>query len=299
MIADVAFSVGDVLQFESQTPGGSYLVDRINDPTFQGLVSNGNWNHVVLQDQSLAYTTTAYFSAAYQLDSIIKGNNPCAQTMFYITWGRADAMAGFYPSYYAMDCIIESNYMQAANNLNAEVTPVGAIWRHLRLNYPSIELFASDGSHPSVAGTYAAACGFYASLFRKDPSLATFNSTITPADAAIIRAAAKLVVYDNLNQWNIGVYDSLLNGGCTETGVEMIDGAMHFSVYPNPTNAIITIEKSPLETTSAYTIVNQWGEVVLRKTSHTTVTTLDLSNLPAGLYFLATDNRVLKIIKQD
>ncbi len=69
----------------------------------------------------------------------------------------------------------------------------------------------ADESHPSVAGSYAAACCFYSSLFRKDPTLVTFNPSLPPADAANIRAAARLIVYDSLMNWHIGEYDPVAN----------------------------------------------------------------------------------------
>ena len=42
----------------------------------------------------------------------------------------------------------------------------GMAWKHTRDQQPSINLYSSDGSHPSVAGTYLAACTFYATLFQ-------------------------------------------------------------------------------------------------------------------------------------
>jgi PKD repeat protein len=62
-----------------------------------------------------------------------------------------------------------------------------------------------------MAGTYAAACSFYATLFRKDPTAITFNSNLSTKDAANIRIATKLMVYDSLKNWHIGEYDPLAN----------------------------------------------------------------------------------------
>lgn len=47
---------------------------------------------------------------------------------------------------------------------------------------------------PSVAGTYAAACCFYTTIFRKDPTLISFNSSLTTIEADSIKMAAKLIV---------------------------------------------------------------------------------------------------------
>jgi len=46
---------------------------------------------------------------------------------------------------------------------------VGPAWMLVREKRPELELYISDGSHPSAAGSYLAACTFYATLFRASP----------------------------------------------------------------------------------------------------------------------------------
>ncbi|HMZ90641.1 MAG TPA: PKD domain-containing protein, partial [Chitinophagales bacterium] len=75
-----------------------------------------------------------------------------------------------------------------------------------RDTHPEIELYIGDGSHPSAAGSYAAACTFYAAIFRNDPTLITYDFTLPADQAHIIREATKLVVYDSLASWYIGTY---------------------------------------------------------------------------------------------
>jgi PKD repeat protein len=70
-----------------------------------------------------------------------------------------------------------------------------------------LELYQSDESHPSEAGTYAAACSFYTVFFGKDPSNVTFKSTLLLADLVSIRNAAKTTVFDQLLQWHIGEFN--------------------------------------------------------------------------------------------
>src|SRR6476620_6456737 len=110
-------------------------------------------------------------------------------------------------TYVGMDSVLRMRYMELADSFNAVVSPAGAVRRYVRQNYPGIELYQADGSHPSVAGTYAAACCFYAALVRKDPSATTFNSTLSATDASNIKAAAQTVVFDSLSKWGLGVKD--------------------------------------------------------------------------------------------
>jgi len=81
------------------------------------------------------------------------------------------------------------------------------LWNYIRTTYPEIGLYAADQSHPSQAGSYAAACSFYTVIFREDPVNITFNYNLDPIVAQQIRDAAKVVVYDELLEWNVGSYD--------------------------------------------------------------------------------------------
>lgn len=78
----------------------------------------------------------------------------------------------------------------------------GATWKYIRQSFPSIELYQSDESHPSVAGTFAGACTFYSSIFKKNPAAITYNAGLAVNVADSIRKAAKRIVYDSLASWH-------------------------------------------------------------------------------------------------
>ncbi len=233
MISDAANSTGDTLIFDSNAPGGYTLQQHSVDATSLSKIAVGNWDDVVLQEQSqmpsfpISQVETDVFPYAHNLDSIIHSENSCAETIFYMTWGRkngdASNCATWPPvcTYSGMDSLLRLRYMMMADSNNAVVSPVGAVRNYLRQNFPLIELYQTDESHPSVEGTYAAACCFYATIYRKDPTLITFNSTILAADAANIRNAAKLVVYDSLLNWHIGEYDPFANFNYTSNGTQI------------------------------------------------------------------------------
>lgn len=223
MIADVAVSTGDTLLFDSNAPGGYTLQGHSTNATSLAKIAAGNWDYVVLQEQSqypsfpINRVEAEVFPYAHILDSLINAQNSCAETVFYMTWGRkngdASNCASWPPvcTYTGMDSLLNLRYRMMAENNNAILSPVGAVWKHIRQNFPLIDLYQADESHPSVAGTYAAACSFYTTLFRKDPTLIAFNSTLSPTDAVNIRAATKLIVYDSLMNWHIGEYDPSAN----------------------------------------------------------------------------------------
>jgi hypothetical protein len=231
LTADVAASVGDELLFASNTPGGHTLQGHSSNPTSLNLLMQGNWDHVVLQEQSqlpsfpLTQVEVQVFPYAKLLDSLVHLYNPCGRTLFYMTWGRengdASNCASWPPvcTYAGMDSLLQLRYLMMAAENAAEVSPVAAVWRHLRTHAPGISLYQGDGSHPSLAGSYAAACCFSTAIFRRDPLLITHDGGLSPADAATIRQAVRTVVYDDPTPWSIGAYDPVAAFEATVSGL--------------------------------------------------------------------------------
>jgi PKD repeat protein len=213
VVGDMARSTGDSLYSMNSTIGGYTLEDHLNDSNSTDLIKNGGWDFVVLQDQSQRPSFPTYdYYYGYELCNITKEYNPCARPLFYMTWGRKNGDASncsVWPpvcTYSGMDSLLALTYLDLAGFNDAEVSPVGAVWKYIRLNHPAIELYQPDESHPSLAGTYLAACTFYTSIFKKDPTQITFNSTLSGIDADNIRQAVKLIVYDSLSVWDFGNY---------------------------------------------------------------------------------------------
>lgn len=219
IIANLASSGGATLNWQSSSLPGYTLQQHSNNSTTLGLIQIGGWDYVVLQEFSqypsepLPTVEVSVYPYARFLHSQVNSYNASARTMFYMTWGRRDGDADRCArlpevcTYIGMDDLTRDRYMYMAQDNQAEVSPVGAVWRYIRQNYPSIELYGSDGSHPSEAGSYAAACSFYAVIFRKNPALLTYDFTLTATVADNIRKAAKAVVFDNLSNWYVGAYD--------------------------------------------------------------------------------------------
>lgn len=210
IIHDVAISSGDTLVFDSYSPEGYQLIDHSIDPTSQSKIVAGGWDYVVIQGQSQEPITlpNQFYNAGSALYNLVKQYNPCAVTMPYMTWGRKNGDASncvTFPlmcTYQGMDTTLRYHYLKLTSFINGEVSPVSVVWNYLRQKFPGIELYQADESHPSLSGSYAAACCFYAMLFKKDPTLITFDFGLTARDASIIRNAAKTQVFDSLHRWD-------------------------------------------------------------------------------------------------
>jgi PKD repeat protein len=227
---DVAASVGDTLDTDSNTIGGYTFEMHLQNAVTLSKIEAGGWDYVVLQEQSqlpsfpIEQVDTEVFPYAKRLDSLVHAFSSCGRSMFYMTWGKefgdTSNCASWPPvcTYDGMDSLLRLRYMMMADSNNAVVSPVGAVRHYIIEHYPSIALYVSDQSHPTEAGTYAAACTFYTAIFRKDPSLITYNFTLSDSDAAHIRLAAKLVAYDSMAYWHIGQYEPKAQATYTITG---------------------------------------------------------------------------------
>jgi len=56
-----------------------------------------------------------------------------------------------------------------ARKLHADVAPIGLAWERAWQERPDLLLYAQDGAHPNVAGTYLMACVLYATILKKSP----------------------------------------------------------------------------------------------------------------------------------
>ena len=273
IVADIANSTGDTVIVDSNTPGGYTLEAHSTNATSLSQIKQGKWDFVVLQEQSqrpslpIAEVQANTFPYARILDSIINKYNPCSETIFYMTWGRKfgdGEYCGTSPdvcTYEGMDSLLRLRYMTMAETNKALISPVSVAWKYIRQNYPLIELYNPDNSHPSLAGSYLAACCFYTAIFRKNPTLITNDYTLPPADAAAIRLAVKKIMYDSLLSWHIGEYDPITNfnfvvaEGNAVAFKNLSKNAMSYkwnfgdgntSIEPNPTHTYATNGNYPV-----------------------------------------------------
>ena len=219
IINSLANAGGDTLVHTSSTPGGAQLIHQVSNATTLNAIRQGNWDFVIIQEQSQkpsfspAQVAADVLPYATQLNDSITAHNPCAETVFFMTWGRKNGdqtNCATYPplcTYTGMQARLRSSYLLMADENQGICTPVGAAWQVVRDSFPLIELYNADESHPSYAGSYLAACTFYASLFKKSPVGLNFYGNLSAADAQALQRIAAMVVLDSLPNWYIGAYD--------------------------------------------------------------------------------------------
>jgi len=143
-----------------ETPGGCTFEQHWKSGKALKAIQSRKWDVVVLQENSNlpARNKAAMFEYARLLHAAV--TNQGAQALLFMTWS--------WPTPKDQPAITAA-YQELARELPARLAPVGAAWDATLKAHPSIRLFAKDNHHPSPAGTYLAACVFYAVIYGRSP----------------------------------------------------------------------------------------------------------------------------------
>jgi hypothetical protein len=213
MLQSFAAAGGDTLVFDQSDPGGYTLQDHSTYAPTLAKITAQQWDIVVVQEQSELpsfpplQVDTMVYPYAHILDSLVKANDSCTQTMFMMTWGHQNgdpANCVSYPvicTYEGMQQRLRESYLQMTQDNNAIVAPVGAAWKVVWDSFPAINLYQPDSSHPSVAGSYLQTCVLYASIFHKPALGCSYTGGLATTDARTLQRIADKVTLDSLAQW--------------------------------------------------------------------------------------------------
>ena len=163
LVADLAAAAEPptTIVVESIVAGGASLRRHWNAGTAQASLAKSAWDHVVLQEQStLPIKSPKRYHENVRLfaPEIAKHR---ALTWLYLTWSRRHV-----PEAQAQ---LTAAVMAIAAEVHARVVPVGTAWHAALRHEPEVPLYADDGSHPSAAGSYLAACTFFVAMFGQRP----------------------------------------------------------------------------------------------------------------------------------
>ena len=184
-------------------------------------LNNGNWDWVVLQDQSQIpgfprsqAEWVASKDGAIELAEVIEDNG--GETVLMMTWGRrnGDSTNSWrFPDFSTMQDELESGYLDyrdniSANGGNAWVAPVGLAFEHIHDKIVAeggtptnsgntfYNLYTGDGSHPSLSGSYLAAVVLYATITGNDPVGLSHSTSLSNGLVLELQQAAAATVFN-------------------------------------------------------------------------------------------------------
>ncbi len=146
---------------DAQTMGGYTLEQHYNDQNTLNAIAGGDWDLVILQEQSSRPMN--YPDLFYQYSTLLNGviNASGAMTGFYMTWAWRNNPEMYEP--------IRDAYNYIGAYLDALVIPAGVAYHNASYDTLSFNLYATDNYHPSLYGTYLVSCLMLAGIWNVNP----------------------------------------------------------------------------------------------------------------------------------
>jgi hypothetical protein len=187
-IGGSGFDWHDVENYFRPNAIGSYSFDENNNINFNK--SGKLFDAVVMMDCSqcpIHPTLKSVFTEYTEKNAEIvraKGARP----IFFMSWAYADKPE--------MTAQLAEAYTIAGNANNALVIPAGLAFARSVAKQPELNLYVPDKRHPSLAGTYLAACVVFAALTGKSPVGNSYLAGIDAPTAQFLQETAWATVQE-------------------------------------------------------------------------------------------------------
>lgn len=225
LVKNLSTSAGKTLNIDSNMPGGYLISSHLNDATTFSKISQGNWDYVILQEQSQIPTIDYYryndmYPAMTDLKSLIEQFNPCAKIITYMTWGRrfggqqCDPSGTYcspvFTNFNHMQDSLTSAYLEISEQLNIQCAPVGVTWQNI-LNDTTLVLHSGDNSHPNIDGSYVAALTIFSSIWKQGSSGLSYTAGLSSQLAQYYQSKSDYTIFNSANDWNLHINNPSAN----------------------------------------------------------------------------------------
>jgi hypothetical protein len=183
LLAAMAGERGISIRHNLISVAGSSLRTHWNAGRAANAIDAGDYDYVVLQEQSTLPVKNAQRMAenVRLFDKAI--NKARAKTVLYMTWARQYAPKS--------QKAITDAYNSIGKEVGAIVVPVGLAWQRFIGKHDNPLLYDRDQSHPSLAGSYLAACVFLVALVKVNPvGIVAGGSGLDDSDRKLLQVAA-------------------------------------------------------------------------------------------------------------
>lgn len=165
--------------------GGASLRQHLNKGAATALLNENVWDFVVLQEQSTLPIKNPKRTHENIRDFHALIDRTGARTILYMTWARLQAPE--------TQAVLSSTYDEVGAELGVTVVPAGLAWQRVLSTEPAPALHDADESHPTLAGSYLAACTFQWTLFGAPVGEPEAAARIPEAERLVLLAAARHV----------------------------------------------------------------------------------------------------------
>jgi hypothetical protein len=157
LVAQLAGAAGQPFQHRTVAFDGYSLEDHWHRGDARRAIAGGGWSIVVLQQGPSALPQSRTLLRDYVRRFDGEARRIGARTALYMVWPAADRRGDFED--------VKVSYSTAAHDVDGLFIPGGEAWRHDQ----HLELYGSDGFHPTPAGSYLVALVMFDALFARTP----------------------------------------------------------------------------------------------------------------------------------
>ncbi len=223
-------------------------------------IGSKKWDYVVFQGFSRelfyrpAHLDTSFLPYFNRIMDSIYSNYSCTNVLLYQTWGYKNGyeIDSNQVSYQEMSDRIAMGYQYVSDKYALPIVPVGQVWETVKTNYPSINLYTEDNQHPSLYGSYLAACTFFTSILKSSP-IEGYKGAVPGKDAEIIQQTAYDFVTLNIERY-------MLKMNTVDVRYEKTEGGKYLAYckayYPQASN--VKWEFGDRETSNSKFIVHSY-----------------------------------------
>lgn len=218
----IAKTNGKDVFVDKSTKGGADWNYHANNPMTYKKLKSKDWDYVVVQAKSYEPTepqdsidvnTIPY---GQQIMDSIRELSPNARIILYMTWGYKNGRKGVKGSedFYGMYSTLYNSYHNFADKFQVAISPVGQVWKNMRMEVKDTNLYVADNFHPNHNGSYISACTFYAALFQERMSKKTYVPKKVDASLAkLIQDMAFETVMDPKEDWRFAYWPDSFKAG--------------------------------------------------------------------------------------
>jgi hypothetical protein len=161
LVARLAAAASQPFQHRTVAFDGYSLEDHWNRGDARRAIAEGSWSIVVLQQGPSALPSSRTLLRDYVRRFDGEARRIGARTALYMVWPAVDRRGDFED--------VKLSYSTAAHDVDGLFIPGGEAWREAWRRDQRLELYGSDGFHPTLAGSYLVALVMFDVLFTRTP----------------------------------------------------------------------------------------------------------------------------------
>ena len=235
LVSELSRAANKVLIVDNNMPGGHTFANHSTNATSLNKIRTGNWDYVILQEQSQLPTIDFYrinstLPAAIRLRDTILRYNSCATIITYMTWGRRNGgrqcdgsnthCSADFANFNQMQDTLTKAYIEISDSINAQCAPVGVAWQNI-LNDTNLVLHIADNSHPTLTGSYVAACVLYSAIWKRSSLNLSYTAGLASGLVNYIQAKSDSALFTQTQRWNLNINKPEANFQFQDSGLSV------------------------------------------------------------------------------